>query len=65
MIALLAEDAWDYGRSPTAQAALTRAVYDYLQIAEGGAAQHAHPDGHADCDRRAADPTARRWGARP
>ena len=34
VIALLAEDAWDYREVAAAQAALTRAVYDYLQTAE-------------------------------
>ncbi len=36
LIALLAEDAYDYAQVARAQAALTRAVYDYFVTASGG-----------------------------
>ncbi|HLH22899.1 MAG TPA: serine hydrolase [Chloroflexota bacterium] len=61
VIALLAEDAWDYGAVVEAEAALTRAVYDYLLAA--AAAPTATPTQSATSTATPVPPrpTARRW----
>jgi beta-lactamase class A len=60
-IALLAEDAWDYSEVATAQAALTRAVYDYLQTAEVVATITPTPTITPTATAAPPRPTARRW----
>ena len=61
VIALLAEDAWDYSEVATAQAALTRAVFDYLQTAEAVATSTPTPTVTPTATAVPPRPTARRW----
>jgi beta-lactamase class A len=61
VIALLAEDAWDYSAVATAQAALTRAVYDYLVAAAGAPTATATPTVAPTLTSEPPIPTARRW----
>jgi hypothetical protein len=61
VIALLAEDAWDYGPVAEAQAALTRAVYDHLLTATAAPTATETPTPTATPTPIPPVPTAHRW----
>jgi beta-lactamase class A len=65
VIALLAEDAWDYSEVATAQAALTRAVYDHLVTAAAAPTASPTPTATPTPTPAPARPTARRWEPPP
>jgi beta-lactamase class A len=61
VIALLAEDAWDYGQVVEAQAGLTRAIYDYLLAAAAAPSPTPTPTATPTVTPVPPRPTARRW----
>jgi beta-lactamase class A len=61
VIALLAEDAWDYGQVAEAQAALARAVYDYVLTEAAAPTATPTPTVTPSAIPIPPAPTARRW----